>query len=167
MTSAPLDKEVVVKHHDGTLARLQVRAQATNPFSIPPPITNALDTASGLLNASKSTADFTLRHSLISKALAIGRSLAIEIVNPLSVVRPHAQDIQSAKQILLLSHASMIQVLCQHSYLAHNDRIHEHLKHVIQLQGHNMLFNDPPYINMMIFGSIIAGINSLGWTLPQ
>src|SRR5271167_554130 len=100
MNSAPLDEEVVVKHsHDGTLARRH-RLQAMNPLSIPPPITNALDTARGLLDASKSTADFTFRHSLISQALSIGRSLATEIVNPLSVVRPHAGDIQSTKQIL-------------------------------------------------------------------
>src|SRR6266496_154692 len=113
--------------------KFQTPVQATKPLSIPPPITTALDTANALLYASNnSTADFNFKHTLVSQALTIGRYLSTEIINPLSVVRPQAHDIQNTKQLLLYSHSAMIQILCHHNYVAHRELIHQSLKQIIR-----------------------------------
>jgi hypothetical protein len=146
---------------------VQAPVYATNPLSIPPPITTALDTANALLYESiSSTADFKFKHTLISQALAIGRYLSSEIVNPLSVIRPHDEDIQNTKQLLLYSHAAMIQILCHHNYIAHRELIHENLKQIVRLLGHRMLYDHDPKV-MIVFPTIIAALKSLNWTIPQ
>lgn len=145
----------------------QTPIYATKPPSIPPPITTALDTANSLLYASNnSSADFKYKHTLISQALAIGRYLSSEIVNPLSVVRPHTQDIQNTKQLLLYSHAAMIQILCHHDYVSHRKLIQENLKQIVRLLGHRMLYEHDPKI-MIVFQTITATLKLLNWTIPQ
>ena len=138
----------------------------TEPLSIARPITSALDTANALLYASNSDADFQFRYTLISKALEIGRSLSYEIVNPLSVVRPHTQDIQSTKQLLLLSHSAMVQILCHHNYVAHRELVHENIKQIVQLLGPKMLYNSDQRISI-IWPTIIGTLKKLNWTIPQ
>jgi hypothetical protein len=147
--------------------KFQTPVNETRELSIARPITTAIDTANALLHASSNaSADFKFRHTLVSQALAIGRSLSVEIVNPLSVVRPHAQEIQSTKELLLYSHSAMIQILCHHNYVAHRELIHNHIKHIIRLQGHKMLYRSDPRIGVM-WPTIISCLGNLKWTIPQ
>ena len=137
------------------------------PLSISRPVTTVIDTANALLYAVNGSADFAFRYRLVSRALAIGRNLSCEIVNPLSVIRPPAQDIQSTKRLLLLSHSAMIQLLCHENFPRHRELIYEHLTQVVLLEGQEMLYDPVPAVNEAIWPNMIRGIQSQGWTIPQ
>jgi len=137
------------------------------PLSISRPVTRVIDTANALLYAVNGSTDFAFRYRLVSNALAIGRNLSSEIVNPLSVIRPPAQDIKSTRRLLLLSHSAMIQLLCQENYPRHRELIYEHLTQVVLLEGQEMLYDPIPAVNEAIWPNLIGGIQSQGWTIPR
>ena len=137
------------------------------PLSVSRPVTRVIDTANALLYAVNGSTDFAFRYRLVSRALAIGRNLSGEIVNPLSVIRPPAQDIKSTRRLLLLSHSAMIQLLCQESFPRYRELIYEHLTQVVLLEGQEMLYDPIPAVNEAIWPNLINGIQSQGWTIPR
>src|SRR5271170_2384651 len=141
--------------------------QVSTPLSIHrQPFANAFDTANTLLFAATTSSDFSFQYSLISRALAIGQSIAGQIVNPLSVFRPGRDDIASAKAVLLFSHAAMVQFLCRQSYTTHRDEIYEHLTEIIRMQGHQLTHMEDPRIKGA-FQTIKDAVDSSGFSLSQ
>lgn len=136
-------------------------------YTISRPVTTVIDTAHALLYAVNGSTDFAFRYRLVSRALAIGRNLSREIVNPLSVIRPPTQDIQSTRRLLLICHSAMIQLLCQESFLRHRELIYEHLSQVVRLEGQEMMYAQIPEVREAIWPGMISAIRSQGWTIPQ
>jgi len=135
-------------------------------LSIPPPLTNAIETARTLLSAATTSSDFTFQYSLISRALAIGQSIASQIVNPLSVFRPGNDAITAAKELLLFGHTAMVQLLCRDNYFSHREQIHRHLREIIYLQGHQLICMDDPRAKLA-FHTVKDTVDTLGLSLSQ
>jgi hypothetical protein len=136
-------------------------------LTISKPVTTVIDTANSLLYAVNGTNDFTFRYRLVSKAMAIGRNLSNEIINPLSAIRPSKPEIQSTKRLLLLSHSAMIQILIQEDYMRHRELIYDHLHQVILLLGQRMMYDPIPAVNDAIWPHMIAAIGSQGWPVGR
>jgi hypothetical protein len=136
-------------------------------LSVSRPITTVIDTANSLLYAVNGTTDFAFRYRLVSKAMAIGRNLSNEIINPLSVIRPLGPEIQSTKRLLLLSHSAMIQILAQEDYMRHRELIYDHLHQVILLLGQRMIYDPMPGVNDAIWPHMIAAIHAQGWPVGR
>jgi hypothetical protein len=141
--------------------------QVSTPLSIHrQPFANAFDTANTLLFAATTSSDFTFQYSLISRALAVGQSIAGQIVNPLSVFRPGRDDIASTKEVLLFSHAAMVQLLCRDNYITHREQIYEHLTEIIRMLGHQLMhMHEPPLSDA--FHAIKDAVDSSGLSLSQ
>jgi len=140
--------------------------QVSTPLNIRPPLTNALDTANTLLSAATTSSDFTFQYSLISRALAIGQSIAGQIVNPLSVFRPGRDEIASTKQVLLFSHAAMVQFLCRQSYTTHCEEIYQHLSEIIRMQAYQAQLMDDPRLKAA-FQAVKDAVDSSGLSLSE
>lgn len=150
-----------------TRQETQTTAQIVPPaVTIPHPITNALDTATGLIQAANATGDIALRRALISQALAIGNSLSSQIVNPLSLIHPRTQDFQYTKQLLLLCHSSMIQVLCQDNFEANLPSVREHLKQIVVMLGHAVLCMHKTKMSA-IWYNIHTAVYRMNWTFAR
>jgi hypothetical protein len=136
-------------------------------LAISRPVTTVIDTANSLLYAINGTNDFAFRYRLVSKAMAIGRNLSNEIINPLSVIRPSKPEVQSTKRLLLLSHSAMIQILVQEDYMHHRELIYDHLHHVILLLGQRMIYDPLPGVSDAIWPHMLLAINSQGWPIGR
>ena len=140
--------------------------QVSTPLTIAPPLTNAIDTANTLLSAATTSSDFAFQYSVISRALAVGQSVAEQIVNPLSVFRPGRDDIASAKEVLQFSHAAMIQLLCRENYFFYRDQIYDHLGEIIRLQGQQLMCMDDPRVRVA-FHSIKEAVDASGLSVSK
>ena len=60
----------------------------------------------------------------------------------------------------------MIKILCHHDYVAHRQLIREHLKHIVQLLGHRMLYEIDHRI-MVVFPTMVSALKALNWTMQQ
>jgi len=135
-------------------------------LSIPPPLTSAIDTARTLLSAATTSSDFTFQYSLISRSLAIGQSIAEQIVNPLSVFRPGKDAIAHAREVLLFGHTAMVQLLCRDSYFSYRDQIHQHLREIIQIQGNDLICMDDPRVKLA-FHAVKDTVDTSGLSVSQ
>jgi hypothetical protein len=126
-------------------------------------LTNALDTAYKLLEASKDVTDFTFRHQLVSRSIAIGDSVCGHIANPMSFYRPQSEEIQSAKELLLLCDSAMIQLLCADGYITHRESVHHYMFQLIRMYGYDGGRPTDPRI-MVAFQTVKEAVESIDWS---
>lgn len=135
----------------------------TQPLNLYIPLTGALAIASELLESSKdNTTDFAFRYQLISRSLAIGDSVCQQIANPLSPYRPQSDEIQSAKELLLLCYSEMIQLLCSDKYLTHRELIHQYMFKLLRMYGYDVYRPMDPQI-MIAFQMVKDAVTAIEW----
>jgi hypothetical protein len=126
-------------------------------------VTSALESAYSLIEASKSTTDFNLRHSMVTQAIGIVDAVSAQIINPMSYFHAQPHDVQTTKQLQLLSQSTLIQLLCEDGYIKHREAVLEGLRRIIEIAGYKILERSDCNIQIPIM-RIKQAIEEMKWS---
>jgi hypothetical protein len=140
---------------------------AQKHISVISPAALAIDAANALLESAYDfSAEWSRRLTSVSRALTISKSVSLRFADPMFPFRPHSSEIQSAKRALLMSHSTMVHLLCQHNFLQHRELIHEHLRDIVRLQGHQLLSHEDKTM-FAAFHSFKVAIGNSNWPVSR